>query len=137
MEATLFDDLVADAHRRALPRLTRRAVTLPWLPRKADAVIGMRRSGKTWLLFQQMQQLLEKGAPREDLLYLDFEDDRLGEVTAADLSKIVEAHYRANPAARRRGGAFFFDEIQLVAGWERFVRRLLDSESAHVCVTGS
>lgn len=135
--ATLFDDLVADAHARSLPSPTDRAVKLPWLPRKADAIVGMRRTGKTWLLFARMNELVASGTPREDLLYVNFEDERLGDIEAADLSKIVEAHYRANPTARSRPGAFFFDEIQLVDGWERFVRRMLDTEDVHVCVTGS
>ncbi len=133
----LFDEIVADAHARLLPALTPRRVKLPWLPRKIDAIVGMRRSGKTWLMFQRMRELVDAGTQREDVLYVNFEDERLGEITAAHLSKIVEAHYRRNPAARARPGALFFDEIQLVEGWERFVRRLVDSETAHVCVTGS
>ncbi|HEY0991751.1 MAG TPA: ATP-binding protein [Kofleriaceae bacterium] len=137
MNDLLLDELIANAHVQSLPPLTPRRVKLPWLPRKVDAIVGMRRSGKTWLMFQRMRELVEAGAPREDLLYLNFEDERLGDVTAAHLSKIVEAHYRRNPAGRSRPGALFFDEIQLVNGWERFVRRLLDTETAHVCVTGS
>jgi hypothetical protein len=137
MDDQLLDEIVADAHTRPLPALTLRRVTLPWLPRKVDAIVGMRRSGKTWLMFQRMRELVEAGAPREDLLYINFEDERLGEVTAAHLSMIVEAHYRRNPAGRARPGAMFFDEIQLVEGWERFVRRLVDTETTHICVTGS
>lgn len=133
----LFDDLVADAQSRPLPELTPREVKLPWLPRKADAVVGMRRTGKTWLLFSRMSELVRSGTPREDLLYVNFEDERLGDLTAQDLGALVEAHYRANPASRARPGAFFLDEIQLVDGWERFVRRILDTEDVHVCVTGS
>lgn len=137
MDDLLLDEIVADAHARPLPPLTQRRAKLPWLPRKVDAIVGMRRSGKTWLMFQRMRELVESGTPREDLLYINFEDERLGEIAAAQLSKIVEAHYRRNPAGRARPGALFFDEIQLVEGWERFVRRLVDSETAHVCVTGS
>lgn len=137
MDDLLLDEIVADAHARPLPALTHRRARLPWLSRKVDAIVGMRRSGKTSLMFQRMRELIEAGAPREDLLYINFEDERLGEITAAHLSKIVEAHYRRNPAGRSRPGAMFFDEIQLVAGWERFVRRLVDTETTHVCVTGS
>lgn len=137
MSNPLHDQIVADAQRRVLPKLTRRSIRLPWLRGKVDAIVGMRRAGKTWLLFQRMQELVEAGARREDLLYVNLEDERLGQVTVSDLSGIVDAHYRANPGARDRGGAMMFDEIQLVPGWERFVRRLIDSEDAHVCVTGS
>lgn len=132
-----FDDVIADSHARTLPALTRRRIRLPWLARKADAVIGMRRAGKTWLLFQRMRELVETGTPREDLLYLNFEDERLGELTATDLQQLVDAHYRRNPTGRTRTTTFLFDEIQVVDGWERFVRRLVDTEGTHVCVTGS
>lgn len=137
MSATLFDEIVADAHQRPLPQLTARDAVLPWLPRKVDALVGMRRAGKTWRLFQQMQQLVEAGTPREALLYINFEDERLGDLTATELSRLVEAHYRRFPELRGMPGAFMFDEIQLVTGWERFVRRLVDTDPSHVCVTGS
>lgn len=137
MATPLFDQIVADAHERRLPELTPRRAKLPWLPRKVDAVVGMRRSGKTWLLFQRMRELIAAGTPRADLLYLNFEDERLGDVTARDLTELVEAHYRRNPEARKRAGALLFDEIQLVEGWERAIRRLVDTENAHICVSGS
>lgn len=70
MNDLLLDEVVADAHARPLPTLTPRRVKLPWLPRKVDAIAGMRRSGKTWLMFQRMRELVEAGAPREDLLYV-------------------------------------------------------------------
>jgi uncharacterized protein len=134
---TFFDDIVADALARPLPAATPRSARLPWLVGKADAVVGMRRVGKTWLLFERMRELLDAGVPREDLLYVNFEDDRLGDLDVAALGRLVEAHDRARPETRRGSGAFFFDEIQLVEGWERLVRRLVDERAAHVCVTGS
>ncbi len=91
MNELLFDEVVADAHARALPALTPRRAKLPWLARKVDAIVGMRRSGKTWLMFQRMRELVEAGTPREDLLYINFEDERLGEVTAAQLSTPASA----------------------------------------------
>ena len=137
MDQGLFDEIVADAHQRVLPALTARHAVLPWLPGKVDALVGMRRAGKTWMLFQQMQRLVAAGVPREALLYVNFEDERLGTLTAPALGQLVEAHYRRVPALRGTAGAFLFDELQLVPGWERFVRRLVDADPSHVCVTGS
>lgn len=133
----LFDDLVAEAHSRPIPQPTPRRVTMPWLTGKVDAVVGMRRSGKTWFLFQRFQELLATGVPREALLYVNFEDERLGTLTTGDLARVVEAHHRRTSGVHVRHSAFFFDEIQLVPGWERFLRRVVDSGEAHVCVTGS
>ena len=60
-----------------IPVLTRREIRLPQVPGKALAVIGMRRSGKTCFLWQCLGDLLAAGAPRESLVFLNFEDDRL------------------------------------------------------------
>jgi uncharacterized protein len=128
----LLEQLIADAEEAELPEATPRELTLPWLPRKADALIGMRRAGKTWAQFQKMRELVAAGTPREALLYLSFEDDRLAELDASRLHLVVDVFYRRHPELRGRECAFFFDEIQNVVGWERFVRRLLDTENVTV-----
>lgn len=128
---------MADFVERPLPGMTPRRARLPWIRGKIDTVTGMRRSGKTYFLYQRIAELLEGGAPRESLLYLNFEDERLSPMTAADLHLVPETFYRRYPAMKRRECAFFFDEIQNVEGWERFSRRLIDSERVHLCLTGS
>lgn len=133
----LFDRLVADSLERALPVPTRRDVALPGLPGKVDVVVGMRRTGKTWFLFQRLAELLAAGDPREAFLYLNFEDERFMPLTAADLGRVPDAFYRREPALKERRCHFLFDEIQAVPGWERFVRRLLDTENVHLTLTGS
>ncbi|MCP4695861.1 MAG: ATP-binding protein [Gammaproteobacteria bacterium] len=133
----LLEQLIADFHERKLPGLTRRHLQLPWLPGKIDTVIGMRRSGKTWFLYQMMGDLQTRGYPKEALLYLNFEDERLLPLNTADLHRITDVYYRRYPYLRERPCAFFFDEIQEAPGWERFVRRLLDTEDIHLCLTGS
>lgn len=135
--ADLIDALLADFQERELPRVTPRALSLPALPGKADVVIGMRRSGKTWFLYQQIQERLASGVERDRLLYLNFEDERLLPLAAADLSRIPEAFYRRFPASREKLCWFFFDEIQNVPGWETFIRRLLDNEKVALVLTGS
>lgn len=133
----ILEELISDFNDRELPSLTRRAVTLPWLPGKIDTVIGMRRSGKTWFLFQVISDLLAKGIDKECVLYLNLEDERLLPMTAADLHWITDVYFRRYPHFREKECFFFFDEIQNIPGWEQFVRRLLDTEKAHLCLTGS
>lgn len=134
---TLFEQLIVDFHERPLPNLTRREVTLPALSGKIDAVIGMRRTGKTWFLFQTMQHYLDKGIPKEAMLYLNFDDERLLPLDASKLAQISEAYYRLFPQHRDRSCYFFFDEIQNITGWEVWLRRLLDTEPVQLAVTGS
>ena len=132
-----LDALMADFFERPLPPLTPRRLRLPWLPGKIDTVTGMRRSGKTFFLYQRIGELLSAGAPRESVLYLSFEDERLLPLGPADLHVIPETFYRRYPAMKRRPCSFFFDEIQNVQGWERFCRRLIDTERLHLCLTES
>jgi predicted AAA+ superfamily ATPase len=133
----LIETLIADFQERDLPRVTRRKLSLPALPGKVDVVIGMRRSGKTWFLYQQIADRLAEGIDRSRLLYLNFEDERLLPLAASDLSRIPEAFYRRFPDSRGVPCWFFFDEIQNVPGWETFIRRLLDSEKLSLVLTGS
>src|ERR1035437_4970260 len=83
-----------------LPVLTRREIRLPQVPGTALAVIGMRRSGKTCFLWQCLEGLLASGAPRESLVFLNFEDDRLAGMDASDLSFLLEEYFRLHPGLR-------------------------------------
>lgn len=120
------------------PAATRRDIRLPRTPHKAMAVIGMRRAGKTTFLRQCMADRLAAGAPRESLLYLHLEDDRLAGMRTADLSWLLEEYYRLFPLLRdKRRVGLFLDEIQLVPEWEKFIRRIMDSEAVDVFLSGS
>lgn len=116
---------------------TRRDAVLPPVPGKVHAVIGMRRAGKSTFLRQlQAQWRLETEAARA--VYFSFDDDRLADLPLEQLGHLVEEYYRRHP--RWRGTTkvwWLLDEIQLVPGWERFVRRLLDSEEVGIVVSGS
>lgn len=129
---------IVDAQAAELPMLTRRDTWLPAVPNKAVAVIGMRRAGKTSLLWQLLADRHAAGTGRDGLLYFSFEDERLAGMTVGELDLIVEEFYRLNPAWRdARRASFFLDEIQLVPGWELFARRLLDSENLELFLSGS
>lgn len=102
------------------------------------AVIGMRRSGKTTFLWQCLDDRLKAGTPRDALLYFNFEDERLAEMTAQDLQWVVEEYFSLHPEHRdTKKVTFFLDEIQEVPGWEAFVRRLLDTENVDLFLSGS
>ena len=117
--------------------LTGRDARLPPVPGKVHAVIGMRRAGKTTFLRQLLDQR-RAAPPSERSLYLSFDDDRLADLDLAQLGFLLEEYYRRHPALRGRETVhWFLDEIQLVPGWERFVRRVLDSEKVEIVVSGS
>lgn len=129
---------LVDALNASLPELTRREIRLPQVPGKAMAVIGMRRSGKSCFLWQCLGDLLAAGEPRESLVYLNFEDDRLTGIDASDLSFLLESYFQMQPQFRDASRiTLFLDEIQLVSGWETFTRRILDTEKIRLFVSGS
>lgn len=136
---SLLADKLADSLIGPLPPVTpRRVFGAVSLPGKATAVVGMRRAGKTMFLHQLRGERLARGVARERLPYVNFEDERLAGLTADQLHLLVEEYYRRYPESRgRETVTWCFDEIQVVPGWERFVRRLLDSEQVELFVTGS
>lgn len=135
---TVIRQKIIDAQTAPLPPLTRRDVWLPAVKGKATAVIGMRRAGKTSLLWQILADRFAAGTPREGLLYFSFEDERLADMRVEDLDLLVELFYQLNPSWRdARRATFFLDEIQLIPGWELFARRLLDSENIELFLSGS
>ncbi len=136
MRETL-DRLIDDFHERSLPPLLPRDADLPRLPGKASVVIGMRRAGKTWFCYQEMQRLLGQGIEKERLLYVNFEDERLLPFSTQDFQLLLDTYFGKYPALREEGAFLFLDEVQRIDGWDLFVRRVLDSEKLDVVVTGS
>ncbi len=129
---------VIDGLGMAIPDYTRRDVHLPGVRGKAMAVIGMRRSGKTTFMWQCLADRLSAGTDREALLFFNFEDERLAGMTAADLRWVVEEYFALHPERRDQAVVtFFLDEIQVVPGWEAFVRRLMDTEKIELFISGS
>lgn len=133
----VFREQLADSVRRPLPRFTSRRVPGRLrMPGKATAVVGMRRSGKTTFLHQLRAERIAEGVPRERLPYVSFEDERLAGLDAGSLHFLLDEYYRQFPVTDALT-TWHFDEIQVVPGWERFVRRILDAGDAEVVVTGS
>ena len=116
---------------------TRRDVQLPIIAQKVHAVIGMRRAGKT-IYLRQRQQEWQRNHGAESGVYINFDDDRLSDLPLEQLDLMLEEFYRTYPRLRAKEVVhWFFDEVQLVHGWERFVRRLLDTEKVEIIVSGS
>lgn len=136
---TRLSEKLSDSLSPPLPTGTpRRVFGAVRLPGKATAVVGMRRAGKTMFLHQIRRELLSGGTTRERLPYINFEDERLAGMTAEHLHPLVEDYFRRFPAFRgSETVTWCFDEIQVVPGWEKFVRRLLDSEKVELFLTGS
>lgn len=95
--------------------------------------VGMRRAGKSYLMFQHIQSLIKSGKKSiQDILYINFEDERIASIKSEELGEILECYeelFQQRPT-------IYLDEIQNISGWEKFARRLADSKY-QVFVTGS
>ena len=101
-------------------------------PRIDYILTGLRRSGKSTLLYHLARRLIADGVKWEQIIYINFEDERLAGFSTADFNDIIAVQSGMSSLQ----GHFFFDEIQNVPGWEKFARRMADAKE-HVCITGS
>ena len=103
----------------------------------ATVVMGMRRTGKTYVTYQRMRALVDAGVPLERIVHVNFDDDRLKGVRLEHLRLIGDIHAEMYPDAAKERCWYFLDELQDVKGWELYARRLLDSHLVQLCLTGS
>ena len=97
-------------------------------------LVGIRRAGKSYTLYQDMQTRLFAGSCRvEDILYINFEDERLASLKSEELGLLLDAYWEMYDQKRP---LIYLDEIQNVTGWEKFARRLAE-EKRQVMITGS
>ena len=103
---------------------------------RVHIITGMRRSGKTFYLFQRMRNLMNQGIASERLFYFDFSDDRLPD--GSDLiGAVLDEYWRQVPTARDNGAYLFLDEVQDCDGWQGACRRIAENERVTLVVTGS
>lgn len=95
-------------------------------------LVGLRRAGKSTLLYKIVQDLIEQGIEWNQIIYINFEDERLTDFTIQDFNDILLVQSELS----NKKGYFFFDEIQNIDSWEKFARRLADSKE-HIFITGS
>jgi len=122
---------------KIFPPLIKRDAPDPVLERTSEiiAIAGPRRAGKTWYMYQLIQDLLAEGKwSREDILFVDFEDYRLADFTAADTDVLFTAFQQV---AGKAPTFVFFDEIQQLPGWSRVLRTLHNQNRYKIVVTGS
>lgn len=99
----------------------------------ATVITGFRRVGKTYLVYEAIEKLLESHS-REEVVYINFEDERILNPTTdllTDLIPEILAVYGKKPRF------LFLDELQIIPNWSKWVRRILDSESIQIFITGS
>ncbi len=131
----ILKTIIKDFHSRPLPSFKPRQLQVPLDLGKIVTIVGPRRAGKTWYFFQLMAALEERGVQRTQFIYLNFEDERLELET--DYDQILGAYLELYPEQKLDEIYLFFDEIQELSGWEKYVRRIYDTVSKKIFLTGS
>ncbi len=131
----LLKRIIADFHQRPFPAYIPRDLHIPSELSKVISIIGPRRAGKTYYLYQLMDEWQRGGHERQQILYLNFEDERLDLEGQHDT--ILDAYLELYPDLNLAECAFFFDEIQGLDNWEQFIRRMYDTVTRHIFITGS
>jgi len=134
----ILKEIILDFQEISLSTGVARRVDVQPVSGKATVCIGVRRSGKSTFMFQLMQRILDAGVSRQNILHLNFFDDRLRSLQHDQLKNILEVYFSLYPEKKNTEKVYcFFDEIQGVPGWESFVDRLMRTEKCEVYITGS
>lgn len=116
--------------------LVKRDIQLPLDGKKIISLTGIRRSGKTYLLFDTINRLKQNNIAPEEIIYINFEDERIN-FKQEELDLILQVCYELYPDTKPNDFWFFFDEIQNIREWEKFMRRIYDTVTKNIFITGS
>lgn len=104
---------------------------------KIITIPGVRRCGKSSKMELVVNDFLAKGGSRKNVLWVSFDDERLVKMTSDELNQIIEAYREMFPDIDMKDVYMFFDEIQLIDGWEYFVLRLYKHYTKNIYISGS
>lgn len=117
--------------------LKKRENPLPANENKIITIPGVRRCGKSSKMEAVINDMLSKGVDRERFLWVSFDDERLVKMTSEELNTIIEAYREMYPDIDLSTVYMFFDEIQLIEGWEYFIMRLYKHYCKNIYISGS
>jgi len=132
----IIKGIILQNQKRELNHLKKRHIDIPIQTGKIISISGVRRCGKTHLLLLCIHKLIANNIPKEHIVFINFEDERLN-LKADDLDLIIQSYLELYPHIALKDVYFFFDEIQNIAHWETFIRRVYDSVSSNIFITGS
>lgn len=133
----LFKSLIALSQAELPFERIEREIELPVQPELIITVPGVRRAGKSSLLMLAVHKLLASGVKREQILWVNFDDERLDRMPMEELDEVLQAYREMYPDIELKDVYMFFDEIQNIDGWDLFVLRVFKSYCRNVYVTGS
>lgn len=129
--------IIAESLSFTFPETLERDMQIDLAIDKVIVLAGIRRSGKTYELYNIIKKLLSSSIPRNRILYINFEDERFISSTHEDLDKIIEIYMEISGVGVGTNVYLFLDEVQNIEGWDKWVRRMHESRSYKIFITGS
>jgi len=137
MRETDFKIVFAEWKTISLPSLIERDVKIPSVPEEIVSITGPRQAGKTYRIFQTVKELISKNFPQDNILYINFEHQRLRNLDANDLEDMLKIFYQMFSPDKNLPVYLFLDEIQNVKDWDKWTRRIYDSRRYKIFISGS
>lgn len=132
----IFKRLITDFIEFDIKGIVHRDYDIPMNSKKIVSLMGVRRSGKSSILFDLINKL-RVYEQKENIIYINFEDDRLYPLELRSLDLLMESYYELFPDKRSEKVYLFLDEIQAVENWEIYIRRIYDTLNLQIFITGS
>ncbi len=123
---------------RALPPFQKRRYEVNIAAPHVNDIVGVRRCGKTYYMYQLISELLERGVPKSNILYLNLDDDRLQPLNGDELQLLIETFRETQEISEEARLYLFLDEIQNFPSWERWVKGSYDRmKNVKIVISGS
>jgi len=132
-----FKTVFAEWKSASLPELIEREIKIPLNQDAIISIIGPRQAGKTYRMFQGIKELLAKNFSIDNILYINFEHERLRNLDANDLEDMLKTFYQMFSPDENLPIYLFLDEIQNVRDWDKWVRRIYDKRKYKIFISGS
>ncbi|MBA5249974.1 MAG: ATP-binding protein [Gammaproteobacteria bacterium] len=129
-----FKKILIDFSERKIEGILPREYDIPLESNKIISLIGVRQCGKSSILFDIINKLR---AENKNIIYVNFEDDRLYPLKLSNLDLLLESYYELYPDKRDEKIYLLLDEVQVVENWELYVRRIYDTLNIQIYITGS
>lgn len=128
-------EYLLDFQKAELPKLVERELKIG-KSKKIKSIIGPRRAGKTYFMYQKIKELIKEGVKKENILYINFEDPKLIDINFKEIREIIKLHWQIYPFSTNEKLCIFIDEPQNIENWELAIRALHD-EGFNIFLSGS
>src|SRR3989344_6476947 len=116
MDKEEIKEYLLDFQKAELPDLIERLIKID-KSKKIISIIGPRRAGKTYLLYQKIKELTSSGVKKENIVYLNCENPRLVSLNFKDIHEVIKLHWQLFPSSMKGDFYVFIDEPQVINRW--------------------